>query len=316
VAKLAGFALPLTLRNRTDSKLAEQILALHAELVQQMAEGMVLIRASDGMILFANMAFERMFGYGPGELVGKQVAILNAQTDKTPEEIAKLITETLRQTSLWSGEIENVKKDGMRFWSLANVSTFVHPQYGEVWLSIHQDITERKKMENELERQARIDMLTGLNNRRHFFELAERELARAKRHGEPLSALMLDADHFKLFNDNYGHHIGDMVLQKLSEVCAQVLRENDILGRIGGEEFAILLPETDGSQALDAAERLRQAVANAEVQFAPDELIRFTVSIGVTSLVATDAKVDTLLKRSDEALYEAKNAGRNLVRVK
>lgn len=180
-------------------------------------------------------------------------------------------------------------------------------------IGIVHDITERKQLEGELKRQARTDVLTGLNNRRHFLELAEQELARAKRLGEQISVLMLDVDHFKLFNDTYGHHVGDMVLQKLSEVCVHTLREIDIPGRLGGEEFAILLPETKGEQALEVAERLRLAAAGAAVPLEQGGSVRFTVSIGVACFVATDARVDDVLRRADAALYAAKNAGRNRV---
>lgn len=187
------------------------------------------------------------------------------------------------------------------------------PDGGSLWSGVVSDITERKQLEEELKRQARIDLLTGLNNRRHFFELAEQELARAKRHDVPLPALMLDVDHFKLVNDTYGHHVGDLVLQKLSEVCVKTLRGIDILGRLGGEEFAILLPETKSEQALEVAERLRLAVAGATVPLEQGGSIHLTVSIGVASVVATDAKIEDLLKRADTALYAAKNAGRNRV---
>ena len=187
------------------------------------------------------------------------------------------------------------------------------PGGGSLWSGVVSDITERKQLEDELKRQARIDLLTGLNNRRHFFELAEQELARTKRYGAPLHALMLDVDHFKLVNDTYGHHVGDLVLQKLSGVCVQTLRGIDILGRIGGEEFAILLPETRGEQALEVAERLRLAVAGAAVPLEQGGSVHLTVSIGVASVVATDARIDDVLKRADAALYAAKNAGRNRV---
>lgn len=124
---------------------------------------------------------------------------------------------------------------------------------------------------------------------------------------------MLDVDHFKLFNDNYGHHAGDMVLRKLNEVCVQVLRKIDIPGRLGGEEFAILLPETDGAQAWETAERLRLAISDATVQIERDATISFTVSIGMAGFADEDSSVDDILRRADAALYAAKKAGRNRV---
>src|SRR3569623_1435487 len=134
----------------TERKRAVQALALHAELVQRLSEGEVLIRTHDGLIVFTNPAFDHMFGYGPGELTGKPVMLLIAPTDKTPAETAGTIIEAVRQMGTWAGEIENIRKDGTRFWCLSSVSAFVHPEYGEVWLAIHQDITERKKTEAAL----------------------------------------------------------------------------------------------------------------------------------------------------------------------
>ncbi len=175
------------------------------------------------------------------------------------------------------------------------------------------DITERKKLESELERQAHIDVLTDLNNRRHFMELAEQELARSRRHNAPLSLLMMDLDNFKMVNDTYGHDVGDTVLQQLSEVCRLTFRGIDIVGRLGGEEFAALLPETNLEQAMEVAERLRQAVESSGARAEDGSLIHFTVSVGVTSFEATDHRIGPVLKRADAALYKAKNAGRNRV---
>jgi diguanylate cyclase (GGDEF)-like protein len=124
---------------------------------------------------------------------------------------------------------------------------------------------------------------------------------------------MLDIDHFKKINDTYGHKCGDLVLKKLAATCQQVLREVDIIGRIGGEEFAILLPETDKEQAIEVAERLREAIGNAEVAIENGRPVRFTASIGVTSLTGEDKNMDVLLNIADKALYQAKNAGRNKV---
>jgi diguanylate cyclase (GGDEF)-like protein len=183
---------------------------------------------------------------------------------------------------------------------------------GDIVIAFH-DISERKLLERELEQRAHTDVLTGLSNRRHFYELAEQEVARAKRYDTPLAVLMLDIDHFKKINDTYGHHIGDSVLQKLSEVCRRTLRENDIVGRLGGEEFAILLPEADNQRALEVAERLRLAVANSRIPLPKEGHFRFFISIGVTSFVETDENIDSMLRRADAALYASKHAGRNRV---
>lgn len=175
------------------------------------------------------------------------------------------------------------------------------------------DVTERKKLEHELEHQARTDFLTGIPNRRHFLNLADLELARARRYGRPFSVLMLDLDLFKNINDRYGHRVGDLTLQKVVEVCRQILREVDIVGRLGGEEFGILLPETDPEQALQVADRVRQAVAAATVALPDGGMVGITTSIGVATYGEADPDVEGVLIRADRALYEAKRAGRDRV---
>lgn len=172
---------------------------------------------------------------------------------------------------------------------------------------------QRQVLEEDLERLARTDSLTGLPNRRYFMETAAQELARTGRFGGTLSILMLDLDRFKKVNDTYGHKAGDLVLKKLAETCRATLREVDFTARLGGEEFAVLLPGTDHAAALEVAERLRQAVAAAEVTLTPDTRLRFTASFGVATLFDPAASVDTLLNQADHALYEAKHLGRNRV---
>ncbi|MBI5749523.1 MAG: PAS domain S-box protein [Nitrospinae bacterium] len=128
----------------------EEELRLHGEIERNMAEAVYLIRVSDGVIVYTNPFFERLFGYEPGELVGKHVSIVNAPGDKSSEAVANEIISTLMRTGVWNGEIRNIRKDGTTFWCHANVLTFEHPRYGRVWLSMHQDITERKKAEELL----------------------------------------------------------------------------------------------------------------------------------------------------------------------
>jgi diguanylate cyclase (GGDEF)-like protein len=176
-----------------------------------------------------------------------------------------------------------------------------------------QDITQRKKLERELERQAHTDYLTGLANRRHFLELAEHEVAHAKRYGGALSVAMLDLDHFKKINDTYGHQVGDLVLKELARICQRMLREVDVVGRLGGEEFAILFPETGGNEAYEIVERLREAIANSPVALDQGRTLQFTASIGIASFIESDLSIDILLNRADKALYEAKTGGRNRI---
>jgi diguanylate cyclase (GGDEF)-like protein len=172
---------------------------------------------------------------------------------------------------------------------------------------------ENAKLFEEVQRLATIDELTGIANRRRFFDLASREFKRAKRYGYPLSALMLDIDHFKSVNDQHGHAVGDTVLREVAGVCSDCLREGDILGRYGGEEFVAVLPQTALREAAEkVAERLRRRVAETEVD-TDSGIINVTVSVGVVQLGPDDEDVDGLVNRADKALYMAKDGGRNTV---
>jgi diguanylate cyclase (GGDEF)-like protein len=158
--------------------------------------------------------------------------------------------------------------------------------------------------------QAYTDSLTGLSTRRHFFELAERELGRSKRYGSPLCVVMFDFDQFKEINDRYGHAVGDRVLADAARLLKDQLREVDVVGRYGGDEFAILLPETRLPTAKHVAERLRRSIAKAEFQIDGDssETVHLTASLGVAQYTQDCENVDMLLDRADQALYFAKQA--------
>lgn len=186
---------------------------------------------------------------------------------------------------------------------------------GVAGLAIDNARTYRRIMElqRELEREAHTDVLTGCVSRRHFLDVTRLELARSRRHAEEVSLLILDLDHFKGINDRHGHLVGDLVLQKVVQVCTEALRSEDTIGRLGGEEFAILLPETEREKALEVAERLCTKLAAAQVPLDGEPAIRFTVSIGVATLTADDFSVSAMLDRADQALYKAKRRGRNRV---
>jgi diguanylate cyclase (GGDEF)-like protein len=164
----------------------------------------------------------------------------------------------------------------------------------------------------ELLHLASTDMLTGAANRRNFMERCEAEVSRARRYNRPTSILMLDADRFKSINDTYGHAAGDEVLKAIAAGFRQNLRDPDIWGRLGGEEFAILLVETPLSEATVVAERLRLQLAATTVTY-NGQPIHFTVSIGVAALAMEDDGLERALSRADALMYQAKNAGRNRV---
>lgn len=267
----------------------------------------------DGYFLRINATELSWLGYAKDEVVGK----LNWKDIITPAYIRVLnenFPRFLKQGYIHDLEYEMIRKDGSTFIGLVN-ATAVYDASGNYHHSRGTvlDITERKRLEMRLAQQAQLDFLTGLNNRRHFFELAEHEFSRSKRFGNPLALLIMDVDHFKQFNDTYGHDAGDAILQEMGRISLHTLREIDIAGRLGGEEFAVLLPGVTGTQAMQAAERLRLVFADSEVPVAGGKSLSFTVSIGVTCRLKQDQSFDAMLKRGDIALYAAKNAGRNCV---
>jgi len=170
------------------------------------------------------------------------------------------------------------------------------------------------ELQRELAEQARTDPLTGAMNRRAMEEVALRETARSIRHGHPLCTIMLDIDHFKRLNDLRGHAAGDCALQALVRRVQNLLRGQDFFARIGGEEFAILLPDTSASAGILTAERVRQAIEAMEIPYETGP-IKFTVSAGVAQLDLANGGWEGMLKSADAAMYEAKEQGRNAVAI-
>lgn len=200
--------------------------------------------------------------------------------------------------------------------TLERHSTVLHGEdgsyLGRVWF--FRDITIQKNHELALIQLSRHDPLTGVANRRYFFERAEEELLRSRRYQQPLSVVLMDVDHFKQVNDRYGHAAGDEVLRQLSHHSRELLREADLFARIGGEEFAVLMPSTSlhGARRLD--ERLRQVMADKELDIG-GQVLRVHVSAGATQLRSEDQSIEDCLRRADEALYRAKQTGRNRVEI-
>jgi diguanylate cyclase (GGDEF)-like protein len=217
------------------------------------------------------------------------------------------------------GDIKSRQDEIGRFASLfESLATYVAERTGrledaveERTRHLNREISRRKELEGELRRAANTDPLTGANNRRYFLDLCHREQERARRYGRSTALFMLDVDRFKRINDSHGHAVGDQVLKQLVAGCMEKLRTQDILGRLGGEEFAVLLPECTTAAALQVAERLRQALAEVEIPI-PDGRLRFTVSIGVVDW-PLDVPLEVALEQADQALYTAKSSGRNRV---
>ena len=231
------------------------------------------------------------------------------------EDYMERIRQSAETMTEWRGEYRIVFSDGSVHWRLSSAIPRRLSDGSILWYGYGADIDTRKHLEAELVRQATTDALTGLQNRRSFFANAERELARMQRGKTDTGALiMIDLDHFKRINDTYGHGTGDEVLRHLASTLMNTLRRSDHAGRLGGEEFALLLPDTSEEQGLLLAERLRVSIAETPVT-TPTGDIFFTASMGLTLLAGTDHDIDTALARADDALYRAKEAGRNRVQV-
>lgn len=183
-------------------------------------------------------------------------------------------------------------------------------QFSPEQVNILIDLAHLVVDELELRRWATRDSLTGAMSRRFFLIEVDREFERTKRYGNPLSSIAVDIDHFKLVNDTYGHAAGDHVLKELSAYCRQQLRSVDLFGRLGGEEFAIALPETAATQAMLVAEKLRAGVEQLDIRHG-DTRIKITASFGISVCVASDPNFKAALDRADTALYSAKTTGRN-----
>ncbi len=175
------------------------------------------------------------------------------------------------------------------------------------------EMNRRMEAEEELKRLALTDDLTGVANRRQFFLMADKAVERARRYKTPLSVAIVDIDDFKQVNDQHGHDVGDRVIVEVAATAAHIVRGADSVARIGGEEFGVLLEQSGPATALEVAERLRAAVAAVAVEHAGGEPVRVTVSVGVAPLRDDDDTITPALKRADEALYRAKNEGRDRV---
>ncbi|MCT7583239.1 diguanylate cyclase [Aliarcobacter butzleri] len=260
----------------------------------------------DSTIIEVSDAFEKASGYSKDELIGKSISMI-----KHPEQDRKIIKDlwkNILNKRVWVGNIKNKKKSGEEYWLEQTIIPKLDEDKKNIdsFLSISADITAKM----ELEKMASIDKLTDIYNRRMIDQFLQVEIEIASRHNEELSLMIIDIDHFKHVNDNYGHLVGDMVLSQLSKIISDNLRNSDIFGRYGGEEFLIICPKTNKDGAFILAEKLRIIVND----FTFDEVGHKTVSIGIAEFQTNDT-IETLFKKADEALYEAKNSGRNRVCV-
>ena len=277
-----------------------------------------------------NPSIGRITGFGSDETLGRPFSVFYPDGATTPDRVLDRLREA--DESGWSlDEGWRVKADGSRFWGSAMISPLreradqTSPQTeladsytapddpdAPAYCLILRDITDKREASESQRKATFCDHLTGLANRRTFFEAAELEVTRGKHTPRQLSLILFDADHFKSVNDTHGHPAGDAVLRHFAAQLTAIFREVDVVARVGGEEFAVLLPSTGLQGAMAVAERLRLAVASQPVDVGGVP-IPFTVSAGVATTDNQFMGVDVLMKRADVALYAAKAGGRNRI---
>jgi diguanylate cyclase (GGDEF)-like protein/PAS domain S-box-containing protein len=286
----------------------------------------IIVTDAEGHTTWTNGAFTRLTGFSQEEIRGRKPGELLQGPDTDPETIEYMGAMRLRAQP-FTTEALNYHKEGRRYW----VRISCQPDFDEDFellgfVAIQTDITEeknirlnlqreielRKSMEEQLRYIATHDELSGMPNRRHFLQQADLELNRCHRYSRPLSIFVVDLDHFKTVNDRHGHAAGDAVIQAFARLCERTLRRQDIAARVGGEEFAVLLPETSLEDACVLAERLRQKLAAQPLDI-EGKAILITASIGVMESAPSDTNILAMLARADKALYQAKEGGRNQV---
>ena len=256
----------------------------------------------DSTIVEVSSAFEKISGYSKEELLGKEISIIkHPQRDK---QIIKELWDTILEQKTWTGIIKNKKKNGEEYWLEQTIIPKINEENKNIenFLSISVDVTDKK----ELEKIATIDKLTNIYNRRMLDDFLKTEIEIANRHNEDLSLIIVDIDHFKIVNDTFGHLTGDNLLTSISKIILKNIRNTDIFGRYGGEEFLIICRKTTKENAFVLAEKLRILIK----EFKFDEIGHKTISLGISDFQKSDT-VETLFKKADTALYEAKNTGRD-----
>ncbi|CBL44683.1 Conserved hypothetical protein [gamma proteobacterium HdN1] len=303
---LLGISYDISEKKRLEDQVREQKSLL--DTVLDNVDALVYMKDAEHRFVYTNRKMAAVLGHSQQDIAGHM-----DEEFVPPEQLSQfreIDDRTIVSGERYTGEhIYPSAHEGERFyWSV--VVPWMDVRGGRKLIGVSTDITELHDLRIELERQSRTDHLTGVGNRRSFYENAQREFARSRRHNTLLSFITFDIDHFKQINDIYGHSAGDEVLHGLADVCLAALRREDTLVRTGGEEFGVLLPDTDIVSAFALAERIRVLVKQALLG-PKDSGLQVSVSLGVAMLSQEDTSFDTLYLRADRALYEAKRGGRD-----
>jgi diguanylate cyclase (GGDEF)-like protein/PAS domain S-box-containing protein len=263
-------------------------------------------------IIYVNKAFTTITGFSREEAIGKTPRML--QGPDTDASVLKKIRDKLELQADVRAEVLNYTKKNEIYWIDMNIVPLKNA-YNEVtyFAAIERDITAQKKQVEILKERAIRDSLTSLFNRGGFLEVAQNALVSAKRTQASCCLAMLDIDLFKNINDTYGHDVGDGALKFISNMFKSLLRESDVTGRIGGEEFAILLTGTNLTSGLKKMEMLRHSIENSHFTISSGIAVPLRVSVGITTADNNCKDISSLMIKADKALYRAKNSGRNQV---
>lgn len=305
---MIGISHDITEKKRLEDKVRHQKELLDA--VLDNVDALVYMKGADRRFLYANPKLAEVFNRPAADIIGRLDSELMPQeaADRFWEQDCRILASGQRHVAEES--LPDASGRLRHYWSVIVPGT--SPAGEQALIGLSTDITELHELKEELQRQAKLDSLTGIANRRTFFDRADDEFARCRSEGIPLSLIAIDLDHFKQINDRFGHPTGDAVLQDFTGCCSSILRKDDLFARTGGEEFCILLPATSASTARTLAERIRTMTSACRP--CPDNLlVHMTVSLGVTAMQNDDPNFSALFSRADRALYAAKQRGRDCV---
>jgi len=265
-------------------------------------------------MVYVSPAYERIFGRSAALLLADYGEWRNCIYPDDLDYAQSSLQEVLERGAIEQREYRILRADGEVRWLSDKCFVSQHSDAGlpQMIVGIAEDITDKKHMETELHRLATTDVLTQSSNRRYFFDSAEQAFRDCKATSTPLAFLLLDVDDFKKINDAYGHQVGDLVLQRIAQSGAGALRRGDLFGRIGGEEFAVLLPGCNETMARQIGERLQREVQRLRFNEG-EQYFSVTISQGLTLLQPDDQNLSALYSRADAALYQAKRTGKDRI---
>ena len=287
--------------------------ARYAEIVRDVSVFGIYLLDREGLIRSWNKGAENITGFSEAEMLGRPFVALFTEAAQR-EGLPQRTLQFARANRHHKDEQPRLRADEQELIALCTLDA-VRQDSGELasFVEVFTDITEVKKREAALYHRATRDALTGLVNRGHFTEMAVQEMERARRFAEPLTVALLDLDHFKRVNDTYGHDSGDLALTHFAGVCQEFARKIDIVARLGGEEFVIMLPRSNKEPAFEILQRLRLRLMESRITAASGAVFGLTVSVGLASLRSHTRDLRELLRNADAALYKAKREGRNRV---